>query len=537
MPVNKCKCSAPVKAYFSTLHASCHKSKLPHLKTGHFLNSFCHIIQSDDQPQSQLTSHSNSQFDSKENYQICDNLMRILNRSSPMIPTATPTPRRSREERAENRDDLRRNICDDDNSASDSDLAADVPIKNPSDPFQNLSEPKTKKHKFIHRILVAASKFKKPFKNLLWRKRLERIDNICIDVIASCIDRKRASEEGVDYIVGNTEFAHEVLNIVNVMKERLELKLKVDLKAIEQPDPVPLQDEDEYNNNSLYFQNKCSIDFAVLIMGEATGRGFERIRKKYMLTHPEKQALPSLYKLNKSLPMDSVPIQVVIDAPESQSSERMKEEILLGIGDHATTQEDAFELFGSTPPFCTDIDLEDNQEALVGAKLDGNFGDYLDLMRNKLHSYKNTVSDTEDLIVISSFDGAIGIDGDKNCSNVVSFSSSLFTPRMINEKKIRAGESFNILTWMQVIGKENYELVSSSLKKSKYWEDRKDLMEGRMKLPGLENSKVFCYECHDGKMLYNMTQHSQWNRKNHPFLLCKCRREDGLSNSSHECEM
>ena len=123
MPVNKCKCSAPVKAYFSTLHASCHKSKFPHLKTGHFLNSFCHIIQSDDQPQSQLKSHSNSQFDSKENYQICDNLMRIFNRSSPMIPTATPIPRRSREERAENRDDLRRNICDDDNSVSDSDLS------------------------------------------------------------------------------------------------------------------------------------------------------------------------------------------------------------------------------------------------------------------------------------------------------------------------------------------------------------------------------------------------------------------------------
>ena len=37
-----------------------------------------------------------------------------------------------------------------------------------------------------------------------------------------------------------TEFAHEVLNIVNVMKEKLELKQKVDLKAIDQPDHISL---------------------------------------------------------------------------------------------------------------------------------------------------------------------------------------------------------------------------------------------------------------------------------------------------------
>ena len=88
-----------------------------------------------------------------------------------------------------------------------------------------------------------------------------------------------------------------------------------------------------------------------------------------------------------------------------------------------------------------------------------------------------------------------------------------------------------------MIGKETFELLNCSLRDSLYWSVRRDVIEGRVKIDGFEESKVCCYECHDGKMLYNLTQHSQWNRKHHPFLLCKCNREDGLENSDHVCDM
>ena len=41
-----------------------------------------------------------------------------------------------------------------------------------------------------------------------------------------------------------------------------------------------------------------------------------------------------------------------------------------------------------------------------------------------------------------------------------------------------------------------------------------------------ENASKFCsYDMHDVKMVYMfLTQHSQWNRKHHPFLFCKCRK-------------
>ena len=37
-------------------------------------------------------------------------------------------------------------------------------------------------------------------------------------------------------------------------------------------------------------------------------------------------------------------------------------------------------------------------------------------------------------------------------------------------------------------------------------------------------------------MLYLLTQHSQWNRTFHPFLLCSCKRGD-IANSNHACTL
>ena len=42
---------------------------------------------------------------------------------------------------------------------------------------------------------------------------------------------------------------------------------------------------------------------------------------------------------------------------------------------------------------------------------------------------------------------------------------------------------------------------------------------------------------HDAKMLYLITQHSSWARKNHPFLLCKCNRGNGVVDENHVCEI
>ena len=45
------------------------------------------------------------------------------------------------------------------------------------------------------------------------------------------------------------------------------------------------------------------------------------------------------------------------------------------------------------------------------------------------------------------------------------------------------------------------------------------------------------YEMHDGKMICALTQHSQWSRKVHPFLLCACQRGKGVTDPNHECQI
>ena len=45
------------------------------------------------------------------------------------------------------------------------------------------------------------------------------------------------------------------------------------------------------------------------------------------------------------------------------------------------------------------------------------------------------------------------------------------------------------------------------------------------------------HDMHDAKMVCIMTQHSSWSRKNHPFLLCKCQRGEGVADKSHECTL
>ena len=67
-----------------------------------------------------------------------------------------------------------------------------------------------------------------------------------------------------------------------------------------------------------------------------------------------------------------------------------------------------------------------------------------------------------------------------------------------------------------------------------YLIDRRELLEERSKPTLLPNNKIYMYDLHDGKLLYLLTQHSMWNRRNHPFIFCKCKRNNSFI---HDCNM
>ena len=96
------------------------------------------------------------------------------------------------------------------------------------------------------------------------------------------------------------------------------------------------------------------------------------------------------------------------------------------------------------------------------------------------------------------------------------------------------GTSKDILTWKQVQADEKPSILFAALEP--VYEQLKCIRAKGQDEKFVDGCKISMYEVHDGKMIYSITDHSKWNRKHHPFLLCKCARGQGVINEDHECE-
>ena len=509
MPRNNYMCCHEVKSGFLHIHTKCEKARSPHIKTGAFLNQYLECTKV---------------FEPRARYQVCFNLMRQL-KKKPIF-----------EKMRERKIVLPPNITTREERSLKRQSAVIEPVLVSNTILEN--DKNIKKVKFIDRVIESSAPYRKPFCELKLRKRLERIDDIACQIIAACIDKKKVQSHGTEYIIGNELFGHGVLNLFNGIRNRLEKKLSMNLQEIEYPEAIELIDEDEEKvdesiDNCLQesFENQA-VQVSYAIMGEATGRGYERIRKKYNDLPSTNTPLPSQYKLNQQLPIDIKAVKKSFAGVDGIQPD-IKNDILLGVGNHdiLKSEDDAMTMFSelSTESGATNT-------TIIGAKLDGSYTDIINLMKSKHIAKGFSLRDGEDMIVINSFDGAEAFKTQKNVSSVVSFSSSLLTTSLIQEKHVTAGASFNVCTWLQMMGKENLKMMKCVLD-NEYWTSRKALVEGSKKMQGLSSSKVWVYDVHDAKMLYSLLQHSQWNRKHKPFLLCKCKRGDGLENENHICEM
>lgn len=171
------------------------------------------------------------------------------------------------------------------------------------------------------------------------------------------------------------------------------------------------------------------------------------------------------------------------------------------------------------------------EECVRGARITGGYNKVVDVMMEK-HEGKLTVPPNESIIVLDSFDVSEHSKNHNELKNIISFSSFLYAPSWINSRKMCAGSSSNILTWQQTNGKESVPHVLSFVKE--HFESKKLFMDSN------DLSKYSMYDVHDGKMLYLLTQHSAWNRRFQPFLLCKCKRGEGVINNMNpkfQCKM
>jgi hypothetical protein len=173
-----------------------------------------------------------------------------------------------------------------------------------------------------------------------------------------------------------------------------------------------------------------------------------------------------------------------------------------------------------------------DDKKIVGAKIDGTYKDYIMLLKTKHERKGRKVEDSTQAIILDSFDGAEHLRSKKDITSVISFSSVLFAPNWINDKTVSPSSSLNMLTWQQLLGHESLSTIMPAVKE--YFNCKSKLYTHNNES---SSTKYWYYDIHDGKMLYLLTQHSQWNRKFHPFLLCKCKRGEGVTNAGHTCEL
>ena len=424
-------------------------------------------------------------------------------------------------------------------------------------------EPPQKKYKrndnrFIDDLnqLYKEQNFRKPYKHLIERNREKRVDYILKYIAASVIDRNEfeKNDNSCDYLMKNQKTAEEMMNIVMALKGRIENRFNVDLaNEIEACDEVIEEDIETQQQ----MKDRCCVKTAVSILLETSDRGFKRItndlkvnlNKFYKAFKMPTFEIPSIHNVRKLLPIkiQCINTEIVVDA----CKQTKVQEIIRGTSTvPVKEEEEILQLFSRPSNFTNSIDETNKGQQgkqtntmtvkLSGAKLDGSFDDYLVLMGKKIKSShpSYTFSPSQHLICTTSFDGAEAFRSKKNLTSVLTMSSFMFSKELLEQGMITPGSSLDILTWLQLMAKEEIGVLDEVTKD--YYNVRTRFNNKSLKLeveePGT-GIEVFCYDTHDGKMIYELTQHSSWSRKHHPYVLCKCNRGASTMTTNHICEM
>ena len=237
----------------------------------------------------------------------------------------------------------------------------------------------TKIVSFKKKLEHASNSYKKPFREVKWRTRMNRIDEVAIKIIGTCMDKKEHNDDYENHLFNNLELANDVLNVVHGIRERIELLLKVDLKEVQFPTPcdyVPDEDEDDDNDNDKEDYDACAdknVKLATAIMLETSGRALERIRVLDGGKHVTK--LPSTHAICKQLPIKVECVKHVINkcnTEEDKQAAKTMSDNLLGLlpKKEVKTEEDALLMFSAA----------EQGDEFIGAKLAGPFNHHIDLM-------------------------------------------------------------------------------------------------------------------------------------------------------------
>ena len=552
-------CDNEVKVIVSKLigHIKCtknnHSSKYASIVSGKFLNDWLQLTyhvptsQPSDIPNSVVNAKVNKPFNVRKNFFICCCLKTIMSKpvkkkhilvdsdqfcipiAPPRSDTSNPTsnlpkvPELSRAERLF----MRNRIPVKDLKGIDK---INISFNTTEKKTIDLSHTKYRSRKSSHQqfnedVLHSSNYCRVPFSNLTMRQRRTRMSDISKRILAACIDRKEFNKDTDGYLHENESLGIEILNLIDGVKENLEKLIKLKFDDLHHVAMVPVDGDPNGLITSLDNQN-VNHKVAISLLGETSAKGYERIRTSIQNSTSQLN-LPSYYKLTKYRPAIE-DVLISLEATEDQN------DTLQGNGNDDLVEEtempSVIPLNESASLDSALIHISNNQEKVSGSMLNGGYSKYIELIETKHKSHGRHINTNEETIILDSFDGAEHLKSSKKITSVISFSTTLYSPSWIRNEIISAGSSLNILTWQQLVGTESSSLILPAVKP--YFNQRYLLSQKPSK-------QSYCfYDIHDGKMLYMLTQHSLWNRKNKPFLLCTCLRGEGVKNNkTHECKV
>jgi len=352
--------------------------------------------------------------------------------------------------------------------------------------------------------------------------RMQIIKDIALTVLSATIDNKLFQRDGMNYLFENSEnisvdVGFILDNITRLISKWMKYSIKQHYKDSIPPSHddqcmLDLKNDQEDIDRISYFNDLDKEGTKSLckdMIIETSQNGYQKLRASISkLFRIEAKLIPSFYLATKhrcKLITGEVDYLSEFKFLQPQSSENK-----------ITKSNDK-------------TDYEGKKQKVTKkyfAKIDGGCEKAYSLLIDKLERrFINTTFDS--VIMFDSFDGANHLETPEGKIDLVSFSSTLVNDKLLSLPNYSTARSSSILTFMQVAAKEEPCMLLSVLKN--HYESRIKLKD-KLKNDGIN---LCLFDVHDGKMIYNIMQHSQWNRKHHPFILCKCKRGNAVKNLEH----
>ena len=127
--------------------------------------------------------------------------------------------------------------------------------------------------------------------------------------------------------------------------------------------------------------------------------------------------------------------------------------------------------------------------------------DYCNILLQNVEGRHGSLQPDDQVIFLNAFDGAEMYRSNKACGSVISYSTSIQVPRLIQSKIMSPHASKYCLTWQQLSGKEDLRTIVAST--ASYFKYRREVERRSIKLQNLHDSnETYVYDMHDGKLLY-----------------------------------